>query len=62
LIIAGLGVVVVVEGVRRAVPHPVVPAGPRASGGGRRYMATATAGRAAPIAAAWDNIVECPAW
>ncbi len=64
LIIAGLGVVVVVEGVRSAVPHPVVPAGPRASGGGRRNMATAVAnaGWAAPTAAAWDNIVECSAW
>ncbi len=61
LVVAGLGVVVVVEGERSAVPHPVVPAGPRASGGRRRYMATAIATWAAPTAAAWDNIVECPA-
>ncbi len=58
---AGLGMVVVVEGERSAVPHPVVPAGPPASGGGRRYMATTVPTWAAPTAAAWDNIVECPA-
>jgi hypothetical protein len=64
LVITGarLGMVMVVEGERSAVPHPVVPAGPRASGGRRRYMTTAVPGWAAPTAAAWNNIVECPAW